>query len=75
VASSIFQLYKNSGNIQRNDSACASAPGSTRRIAAWRRDYNESRPHSSLGYLTPAEFAAQQRLGISSGTEAVESND
>jgi putative transposase len=26
------------------------------RIEAWRRDYNEARPHSSLGYLTPAEF-------------------
>jgi putative transposase len=26
-------------------------------IAAWRWDYNEQRPHSSLNYLTPAEFA------------------
>ena len=24
----------------------------------WRRSYNEERPHSSLGYRTPAEFAA-----------------
>jgi len=24
--------------------------------ACWMRDYNESRPHSSLGYRTPAEF-------------------
>lgn len=30
-------------------------------IAAWRRDYNEARPHSSLGYLTPAEFAERAR--------------
>jgi putative transposase len=30
-------------------------------IAAWRRDYNEDRPHSSLGYRTPAEFAALHR--------------
>lgn len=30
-------------------------------IAAWRRDYNETRPHSALGYLTPAEFAALAR--------------
>ena len=29
-----------------------------RQIGAWRRMYNESRPHSSLGYLTPSEFAA-----------------
>nr|WP_244664598.1 IS3 family transposase [Xanthomonas phaseoli] len=30
-------------------------------IAAWRRDYNEVRPHSSLGKSTPAEFAALLR--------------
>jgi putative transposase len=30
-----------------------------RTIAAWRRDYNEERPHSSLNYLTPAEFATR----------------
>ena len=28
-----------------------------RKIAAWRKEYNEERPHSSLGYLAPAEFA------------------
>jgi putative transposase len=26
-------------------------------LEAWRRDYNESRPHSSLNDLTPAEYA------------------
>ncbi len=31
------------------------------RIAAWRRDYNEHRPHSAIGNLTPAEFAASWR--------------
>jgi len=28
------------------------------KIEAWRRDYNESRPHTSLGWLTPLEYAA-----------------
>jgi len=28
-----------------------------RKIAAWRKEYNEERPHSSLGYRTPKEFA------------------
>ena len=26
------------------------------RIEAWRREYNEERPHSALGDLTPREF-------------------
>jgi putative transposase len=28
-------------------------------IEAWRKDYNETRPHSSLGDLTPTEFATK----------------
>lgn len=32
------------------------------RIEAWRQDYNQERPHSSLGYQTPAEFAARAGL-------------
>lgn len=27
------------------------------KLEVWRTDYNESRPHSSLGHLTPREFA------------------
>jgi putative transposase len=37
------------------------------RIEAWRRDYNEQRPHGSLGRLTPSEFAKsgqQRRLEV-----------
>jgi putative transposase len=26
-------------------------------IEAWRGDYNEERPHSALGYLTPLRYA------------------
>lgn len=25
-------------------------------VEEWQRDYNEERPHSALGYLTPREF-------------------
>ena len=31
------------------------------RIEAWRRDYNESRPHQALRDQTPVEFAAQAK--------------
>jgi putative transposase len=30
-------------------------------IAEWRRDYNEVRPHSSLGRISAAQFAQQHR--------------
>jgi putative transposase len=30
-------------------------------ITRWRRDYNEARPHSSIGRIPPAKFAAQHR--------------
>jgi putative transposase len=29
-------------------------------IEAWRQEYNQCRPHSSLGYLSPDQFAAAQ---------------
>jgi putative transposase len=29
------------------------------KIAAWVEDYNQTRPHSTLGYLTPAAYAAK----------------
>ena len=39
-----------------NASRFTSLPDARHRIELWRRDYNEARPHSSLGYLTPVEF-------------------
>jgi len=56
-------------------------------IEFWRREYNQERPHSSLGYLTPAEFRAAweapsraggngKRLGLSlCGLPDVDSNE
>lgn len=37
-------------------------------IATWRQDYNETRPHSALGYMTPADYAACRR-GLRRSTE------
>jgi putative transposase len=31
------------------------------KLEAWRLDYNEERPHSSIGNLTPSEFAKQRQ--------------
>jgi putative transposase len=36
------------------------------KIADWRHDYNNARPHSSLAYRTPGEFAAQWQRPSSS---------
>ena len=36
-------------------------------INAWRNEYNQLRPHSSLGYLTPNEFALSHHRGLRSG--------
>jgi putative transposase len=30
-------------------------------IETWRLDYNQRRPHSSLGHLTPNEFVTQRQ--------------
>jgi putative transposase len=41
-----------------NEHVFTSLAEARRIIEAWRIDYNEMRPHSSLGYATPDEFAA-----------------
>jgi transposase InsO family protein len=33
-------------------------------VEQWRQEYNHRRPHSSLGYLSPAAFADQARLSL-----------
>lgn len=39
-------------------------------IAAWRRDYNEVRPHSSCNRMPPAKFAAQHRQNKDGATQS-----
>jgi len=41
----------------RNANWFTSLSDARRKIESWRQDYNELRPHSSLNYLPPAEFA------------------
>jgi putative transposase len=33
-----------------------------KKIESWRKEYNEENPHSSLGYLTPKEFAQKEQV-------------
>lgn len=42
-----------------NETLFSSLSHARKKIAAWVDDYNAERPHSSLGYATPAEFAAE----------------
>ena len=44
-----------------NEHVFTSLASARRIIEDWRIDYNEVRPHSSLGYQTPEEFAATWR--------------
>ena len=46
-----------------NEHVFASLAEARQIIEAWRHDYNWVRPHSSLGALTPKEFAEQQGDG------------
>ena len=39
-----------------------------RKVSNWKTEYNEQRPHSGLGYRTPAEFA-RVALTLSDGKD------
>ena len=41
-----------------NETLFRSLPHARAVLEAWRRDYNEQRPHSKLGWLTPKAYAA-----------------
>jgi putative transposase len=47
-----------------NEHVFSSLTEAKRLIECWRIDYNTARPHSSLDYLTPHEFAANWRAVI-----------
>lgn len=40
-------------------------------LADWRRDYNETRPHTSLGGIAPREFVRQWELARNAETESM----
>jgi len=40
-------------------------------IAHWRQDYNEVRPHSSLGRIPPAAFAQKHRSGTTAASDPI----
>ncbi len=40
-----------------NETLFRSLPHARAVLEAWRRDYNEERPHSKLGWMTPRDFA------------------
>ena len=41
------------------------------KIEAWRVDYNQHRPHSSLGHLTPKEFLMRSQDTRSAANGAI----
>lgn len=45
-----------------NETLFSSLPQARSVLAAWRADYNQTRPHSSLGNLPPERFAQQMML-------------
>jgi len=50
-----------------NENEFINLPHARELIESFREDYNQLRPHSSLGGLTPAEFAAQKIAGPHGG--------
>jgi len=45
-----------------NESSFVSLADARREIESWRLDYNRARPHSSLGNLSPEQFAVKAGL-------------
>ncbi len=45
-----------------NEHVFVSLDDARRKIERWRIEYNQQRPHSSLGHLTREEFAAENQM-------------
>jgi len=45
-----------------NETLFTSLDGARTKIKEWKDDYNQNRPHSSLGNLTPNEYARKITL-------------
>ena len=45
-----------------NETLFSSLAEARTRIKSWQEDYNQHRPHSSLGYVTPSEYAMKMAL-------------
>jgi putative transposase len=45
-----------------NETLFSSLPQARRQITKWKEDYNREKPHSSLGNITPTEFAMKMAL-------------
>ena len=45
-----------------NETLFSSLPDAKYELAKWREDYNSCRPHSSIGNLTPKEFAGKIKM-------------
>lgn len=45
-----------------NETLFSSLPQASQHITAWKEDYNRHRPHSSLGNITPNEYAMKMAL-------------
>jgi len=52
-----------------NETLFRSLPHARAALDAWRSDYNHDRPHSRLGWLSPAIYAAQRRSAALRSTD------
>jgi putative transposase len=52
-----------------NETLFRSLPHASAALDAWRSDYNHDRPHSRLGWLSPAIYAAQRRSAALPSTD------